>query len=250
MRTRIITPNTPRDYGTEAISDILKVARPDNRVDHVFIDYGPASLEDDFEDALAVPDVCAKAMQAEQDGIQAVVINCMGDPGMVATRHLVGIPVVGAYEASAHIAATMGRTFSVVTVTEAGCASFRDKALLYGLGSKLSSVRSVDIPVLELEQDRERMVRRLVEESIKAVKQDGADCVIFGCTGMAGVARTVQAGLAEAGCEVPVIDPAPVALKVAELMVDLQLLHSRKAYPVPSRKPIRGYEFLTKLMDR
>lgn len=250
MRTRIITPNTPRDYGIEAIQDILKVARPDNQVDHVFIDHGPASLEDDFEDALAVPAVCARALEAQQDGIQAVVINCMGDPGLFPARHLVSIPVVGAYEASAHVAATLGRTFTVVTVTEAGCASFRDKAMLYGLGTKLASVRSVDIPVLELEQDLERLVRRLVEESTRAVKQDGADCIIFGCTGMAGVAGAVQAGLAEAGCEVPVVDPAPVALKVAELMVDLQLMHSRKAFPFPTRKPIQGYDFLTRLLHR
>lgn len=248
MRTRVITPITSREFGIDAIQDIVKVARPDNQVDHVFIDHGPASIENEFEDALAMADTCAKVLEAEQEGIQAVMINCMGDPGVYAARHLVSIPVVGPFQAAAHIASTMGRTFSVVTVLEATLDGFRDRARLYGLESRLASVRSVDIPVLELEADRERMIRRLVEESVKTVKQDGADSVIFGCTGMAGVAEAVQAGVARAGYEVPVIDPAPVALKLAELMVDMRLLHSRRAFPFPSRKPIRGFEFLTRAM--
>lgn len=72
--------------------------------------------------------------------------------------------------------------------------------------------------------------------------EDRADTVVFGCTGMTGVARAVSELLGQRGLNVPVIDPMQAALKFAELLVDLHLAQSQKAFPrSDSRKPMTGY---------
>ena len=111
------------------------------------------------------------------------------------------------------------------------------------LADKLASVRSVDIPVLELEQDTPRLVQALVDESIEAIEKDGAHVIIFGCTGMLGCALGVQEGLVRRGyAGVPVIDPVPAAIKLAEALVDLGLSQSKRTYQSPPPKRIVGYD--------
>jgi allantoin racemase len=117
-----------------------------------------------------------------------------------------------------------------------------DLAATYGLSSKLRSVRSVDIPVLELD-DHDRLVAALAEESIRAIEDDGAHAIVFGCTGMLGCADGLRATLAERGYPgIPVIDPVIAAFKIAEALVDLGLTPSQRTYPTPRQKELVGYD--------
>jgi allantoin racemase len=156
---------------------------------------------------------------------------------------MVSIPVLGPAETSMHLASMLGHRFSVVTVLERLRPQFENQARLYGVAEKLASVRAVDIPVLALHDDRESVVQALVREAAKAVTEDGADAIIFGCTGMSGCARVVEEGLRELGCGgVPVIDPMAATVEVAAAMVNLGLTHSKRTYPPPPAKKIVGYE--------
>lgn len=242
MKVRIVTPITTTGF-TEA-EDFQPLARADTQVSQVNLTRGPASIESEFEEALAVPDTVARTMEAEREGVDAVVIDCMGDPGLEPAREMVSIPVIGAAQASMHLAAMLAHNFSIVTVLDTLGPLFENTAKVYGLESKLRSVRSVNIPVLELEEDQERLVNALVEESIKAVEQDGAHAIVFGCTGMKGCAAGLKAGLEARGyAGIPVIDPVIAAFKLAEAVVDLGLTHSKRTYPAPPEKEISGYEF-------
>ena len=111
----------------------------------------------------------------------------------------------------------------------------------YGVGWKLASARSVDLPVLDLEKGREQFVGRMVERAVEAIEEDGAHTIVLGCTGLAGLDRQVTNGLGDRGYHVPVVDPASTALKVAETLVELELAHSKKTYPPPPDKKVIGY---------
>jgi allantoin racemase len=240
MQIRVVTPITTPGF-TEA-SDFEPFARPDVEVSHVNIDEGPASIESYFDEALALPDTIAKIMQAERDGVDAVVIDCMGDPGMDAGREATSLLVLGPAQTAMHLAALLGHRFSIVTVLDAVVPLLDDLATKYGLAGKLASIRSVDIPVLELD-DHERLVSALVSESVKAIEEDGAHAIVFGCTGMRGCADGLRASLADAGYPgIPVIDPVIAAFKIAEAMVDLGLTPSQRTYAPPREKSIVGYE--------
>ena len=107
--------------------------------------------------------------------------------------------VLGPAETSMHVAAMLGHRFSIVTIGGNAASQLERMATVYGLAAKLASVRAVDIPVLELESDPHRLVSQLVEQSTAAVREDGAHVIVFGCTGMAGYAEAVRAGLAPGG---------------------------------------------------
>lgn len=107
-----------------------------------------------------------------------------------------------------------------------------------GVESRFVSSRGAGISVLEIDRDLDATVRRIGDEALKAVKEDGADTIVLGCTGFAGLAPKVQAIV-----EVPVIDPALAALKTAETLCQLNLRQSRVAFPKPPEKP-RKIKFL------
>jgi allantoin racemase len=107
----------------------------------------------------------------------------------------------------------------------------------------MASVRSVEIPVLDLEGEREQSIKRLTEESIAAIEEDGAHAIVFGCTGMLGWAEDLEQGLVEAGYPgVPVIDPIPLTLRTAAALVGSGLTHSKRTYPDPPAKPRKGWD--------
>jgi len=241
MKIRVIVPVTTKEFVAATGPQYAAAARPDAEISVVGLDRGPASLESDYEDALAVPDILAKVRAAEAEGTDAVIIDCMADPGLAPARELASIPIVGSAQAAMHLAAILAQRFSVMTVLERDIPLIDRLARLYGLESRLASARPVNIPVLELDRDRERLMEALVEQSARAVAEDGAHILFFGCTGMRGLAQRVERALAERGYPVPVIDPGMAALKLAEGLVDMGLSHSKHTYPPPPPKEVVGY---------
>ena len=240
MHIRVVTPITTPGF-TEA-ADFEPLARSDVRVSQTGLDVGPASIESAFDEAFALPDTIAKIVAAEREGVDAVVVDCMGDPGVDAGREATSMLVLGPAQSAMHLAALLAHRFSIVTVLDAVVPLLEDLARKYGLAEKLCSVRSIDIPVLEL-TDHSRVVGALVEESVKAIAEDGAHATVFGCTGMRGCAEGLRKSLAERGYPgIPVIDPVVAAFKLAEALVDLGLTPSQRTYPPPREKPLTGYD--------
>jgi allantoin racemase len=239
MEVHVINPTITTSWQEDTRRTYAEAARPGTVIQVITLDWGTASIESYRDEALVVPDILTKAVRAEQAGADAVIIDCMSDPGLYAARELVSIPVVGPAQASMHLAAMMGHCFSVLTVSEHHVPAVVEQAARYGLTAKLASARPFGIPVLALGDDVDETVRALVRVAERAVREDGAHVVIPGCTGLAGLASHIQAGLAERNCEVPVLDPPCVALKMAESLVDLCQSHSRRTYPSPPFKEIR-----------
>lgn len=239
MRIRIINPTITREWEEATYQAYQGAADPTTELSVVSLDWGTASIECYRDHALVVPEILNKALIAERDGMDAIIVDCMGDPGVAAARELVRIPVVGSAEASLHLAAMLGHRFSVLTVLASRIPMMEDQVASYGLTEQLASVRAFEIPVLELERDPQATFDKVVAVAEQAVRQDGAQVIVPGCTGLAGLAPRIQAALAERGCEVPVLDPPSVAIKTAEMLVLLGLSHSKHTYPTPAAKAYR-----------
>jgi allantoin racemase len=218
-----------------------RFTRPNTQLGTVTLDKGPASIESAYDEAVAVPDILSRVRAAEEGGMDAVVLDCMADPGLEAAREAVFIPVVGPAQVSMHLAAALAHRFAVITALRQTIPWVEQQIEGYGLAERLASVRAVDIPVLEMENDVPGLLGAVVEEAARAVVEDGAHIIVPGCTGMIGLAPAVQEGLARQGCEVPVIEPAAVATKMAEALVDMGLSHSKRSYPTPPEKVVVGY---------
>jgi allantoin racemase len=240
-KIRVIIPVVGEHWIVPVQETYNRAGRPGTEISAVAIDRGPASIESVRDEALAIPGVLSRVRAAEAEGMDAVVLDCMADPGLDPARELTSIPVIGPAQAAMHLAAMLAHRFSVITVLEQGIPGVHRQILSYGLAGKVASVRAINIPVLEMGDDRERVIQAVIEESARAVREDGAHIIVPGCTEMIGMASVVQEGLAEQGCEVPVIDPPAVAVKLAEGLVDMGLAHSKRTYPLPPDKEIVGY---------
>jgi allantoin racemase len=236
LRVKIIRPTTSAAFDGEVERMFASYAFPGTQVSVTHLDYGPASVESEFDEAICIPDFLHKAQQAEAEGYDAVISNCFGDPGVKPARELLSIPVVGAAESSMHFAATLGQRFSVVTALPNSVPMIENLAVQYGLDRKLASIRSVNIPVLQL-GDKDRLTSALQQEMIAAIREDHAHVLVLGCTGMRGVAKQLEQRLKREGYEVPVVDPTAAALKFAEALVSIGLKQSRITAMPPPEKP-------------
>jgi allantoin racemase len=211
---------------------LREFAAPGTEVDIIDVPHGPASIESAYEEYISIPATTERVLEAEEQGYDAAIIGCFGDPGLDAYRELTDMLVVGPGEASFLAAAMLGHAFSVITVTASVVAATRKQVRNAGLGAKLASVRVVDTPVLELARDRSATLEKLVAEGRRAVEDDGADTLVLGCMtmGFLGVAEELAARL-----EVPVVNPSRWCLKMAEALVAAGYRHSKRAYMTPPK---------------
>lgn len=237
----LINPTITAEWNEENLQIYLTAAKPDTQLRVVCLEWGTASIEARVDDALAAPGVLQRAIEAERDGAAAVIVNCMNDPGVLAAREMVSIPVIGPLEASMHLAAMLSHRFSIITTGTSDIPSVEELVQRYHMRQRLASVRALDIPVLELLNNPKATLEAMVAATEAAVRQDGAGAIIPGCTLLAEITPQVIARLSERGIEVPVLNPPLVALYLAEMLVALRLSHSRRAYPTPNEKPIRWF---------
>lgn len=239
INIRVVSPITTKGFRKD--SDLIPLGDGMFKVSASQIDIGPASIESEFDEAMCQPDTILKIIEAEKEGCDGVVIDCMGDPGLQAARECVSIPVIGPCEAAMHYASMLGHKFSVLTVLKRTVPLLENLSLLYGVSSKLASITPVNIPVLELEKDLDYTLNRMTTVAIDAIKNDHAAVIIFGCTGMLGCADAVQNNLKAKGYDVPVIDPIPLAVNTAYVLAKLKLSQSKHSYPLPPKKGMVGF---------
>ena len=210
INVRVVSPITTKGFRKD--SDFDTIRNSDLNISHSQIEIGPASIETEFDEAMCQPDTILKIIDAENEGCDAAVIDCMGDPGLKGARECVSIPVVGPCETAMHYASMLGNKFTVLTVLERTKPLIENLSKIYGVSSKLASATSVDIPVLELEKDLNYTLKQMTNKAIQTIEKDNADVIIFGCTGLFGCAEALQNKLKEDGYNVPVIDPIPLAV--------------------------------------
>jgi allantoin racemase len=239
MHVRVINPVITTRWEQDTQQEYSAAARAGTRVTTLSIDWGPASIENRFDEAIATPAILARVMEAQDEGVDAVIIDCMGDPGLFAAREVVDIPVVGPAEASMYLAALLGHRFSVISLLEMDVPVTIELAARYGLADRLASVRPILVPVLDIHSSFDATLKAAIEKSAAAVQEDGACVILPGCGLLANMASHIASGLEERGCPAPVLNPRAVAIKLAESLADLGQSHSRRTFVRPDVKEIR-----------
>ena len=196
---------------------------------------GTASIESEYDEALAGPGILDAVRAAADDGADAIFITCFGDPAVHAAREIVDIPVVGGFEPAMLTAVSLGERIGIITVLPNVVPMIRGLLRRSGLDSRCSAVRVVDLPVLDLDSG-DVLIGRLQQQASELVARGDADVIVLGCTGMIDVAATVQRRLAEAGPFVPVVDPTGAAIQWLESLVRLRVRPSRTTYMPPPAK--------------
>ena len=235
MRILIVNPNTTGSM-TEKIGAAGRgAASPGTEVVAVNPAMGPASIEGYYDEAFSVPGLLDEIRRGETDGFDGYVIACFDDTGLDAARTLAAGPVLGICEAAMHAATMLGGRFSVVTTLARSVPALEGLARRYGVADRCR-VRASDVPVLALEDPASGAVRRVEEEIGRAVREDGAECIVLGCAGMADLAADLTRRLG-----LPVIDGVAAATRMVEALVGLGLRTSKVGgYAAPLPKAYAG----------
>src|SRR3546814_10743576 len=89
MRIHLVTPIVTE--GIRTLDDVADLNGNGLSITQSLIAAGPASIECEFDEAMAVPGIVAEAIAAARSGADAVILDCMGDPGLKAAREVVSI---------------------------------------------------------------------------------------------------------------------------------------------------------------
>jgi allantoin racemase len=235
MKILNILPITS-DLWTKEMDDyVTKFLLPGTEVVTKKLNHGPASIESEYDEIVAVPEVIFLCKEAEKDGFDAVFIDCFGDPGVRAARECVNIPVFGGFEPGIFYALGIADTIGIVTVLPDVISMLRGLIAREGLKDRVTSLRYVSIPVLDL-SGIEKLIAALIAESKKAIDEDGAGVIVLGCTAIVGVKEAVEKGLKADGYDVTVIEAAQASLMMLETYVRMGFRHSRITYMPPREK--------------
>ena len=236
MHIRLINPNTTAAMTAKIGAAAERVAAAGTRISATNPEAGPVSIESHFDEAISAVGVLDEIRRGDAQGVDAHVIACFGDPGLLAARELSAAPVIGIAEAAFHFAALISTRFSVVTTL--GRTAIIAEQLLhnYGFAQHCRRVRAAEIPVLELELDSACALERIIAECRRAKAEDGIGAIVLGCAGMAEHSAEIGAAVG-----LPIVDGVSAAVKLAESLVALGLRtskHGDLAFPPP--KPFRG----------
>lgn len=153
----------------------------------------------------------------------ALVLAGFGNVGVFALKEALSIPVLSISETTQTLACLLGHKYTVLTMLKQFIPYQEDLVRLYRLQDKCASVRGINVNVEKCVTDRDVTLNQLKDEILKIVDEDGAEVVVLGCAGLCGYDEALQelVGL-------PVLDPVTVTVKVAEMMVETGICHSKK----------------------
>lgn len=223
---------------TKAIEECAKkYARPGTQIVAVSPEKGPVSIEGHYDEALSIPGVLEEIRKGVREGYEGFILACFGDPSLYAAREVAEVPVVGIAEAAMLMACMLGYKFSILTVLGRVIPLLEENVKRCGLTDRCASIRTTNISVLGLEESIQRSRDALVREGKEAIEVDGAEVLLLGCAGMAGLDEQLEKELG-----VPVIDGVVAAVKFLEALHECGKKTSKlRAFAYPERKLIKGY---------
>ncbi len=234
----------------EGVPKYRKFFASQEDIDVIGLTEGPGVIDTRADQALAGLDSIRKAEEAEKAGYKAIVVTCHGDPNLFSLREAVRIPVLGSMQTAFHFCSMLAGQFSVMTTNEVYTKhSKQDLIIRYGMGTKVASIRPVPFPLPLFEVGMASMKRPVpneifqpaLKECIRAIKEDGAEAITFGCGAFLWMASELEKELKRQGMDILAINPVPFTVEVARFLVRQKMSHSALAYPLaPPKKVIPG----------
>ncbi|MHA2140557.1 MAG: aspartate/glutamate racemase family protein [Candidatus Thorarchaeota archaeon] len=222
----------------EKKQDFVKLHTPEGyEIVNYIPQFGTLSVESHVDEAYNAPFILEQIVKAEKDGCDAIVIDCACDPVLDAAREICQVPVVAPRNSALHVALTLGTKFSIITVQGQSLSRcMKDGVRKEGLEPFCASVRHLTMPVLDVSKKPKDTQKELLKMCKKAIDEDGADVIVLGCTALSHEVE-LEPIMRETG--VPVLDPWVIAIRMAHILVEIGLSHSKIAYPYPPRKRIK-----------
>jgi allantoin racemase len=222
MRIKIINPNTTESFTERCLIAGRAVAAPGTVMLAGQPSRGTPSVESYVEEATAILGVIEQVRAGEAEGVDGYVIACFGDTGLEAAREVATGPVVGMTEAALYAAALIAPVFSIVTLPPR-TRVFAERVLWHAGLERRCRIRTIDVAVLDLEEEASVVTEPFIGEARRAILEDNAEAIILGCAGLQPLVEPLSLTLG-----VPVIEGVAAAVKLAEALVAMRLVTSKR----------------------
>jgi Asp/Glu/hydantoin racemase len=204
----VINPNSTQSV-TDALDRALEPLRFEGgpMIECLTLSVGPPAIETDAHIRSVVGPLC-EVIRAREDTARAFVIACFSDPGLEEARAVTRRAVLGIARCGLLTALALAARIGVISILDE---SVRRHSRLYeqiGITARVAGDRAVGLGVLEL-ADEKVALPRLVDVG-RRLRDDGADGLVLGCTGMTRYRDALEQAL-----ELPVVDPTIAAVGIA-----------------------------------
>jgi Asp/Glu/hydantoin racemase len=216
MKLLVINPNITESVTTLIATEARLSASQGTEINAVTASIGVAYIETRFE-ALIGAYAVAEQIALHLPGHDGVVVAAFGDPGLMALREALPVPVTGMTEAAIATATQLGSRFSIVSISPRMRGWYLDAVHNSHLSSRLASFRSLNQRPSSVSTVQQDQGERLIEIAHQCVNEDGADVIVLAGAPLAGLARKIKDRL-----PVPAVDGVSCAIKQLEALVQLQ----------------------------
>jgi len=209
MRILVINPNSTEAVTRgidEAVEPLRMAGGP--AIDCVTLKEGPPGVETQQHVDGVVPHLLSLVAK-EESRYSAFVIACYSDPGLHSVREATKKPVLGISECGILTALTLGQRFGVIAILQRSIPRHLRYVGALGVTDRLAGELAVDIPVVELSNEK-KTFGRMVEVGKTLREKHGADVVVMGCAGMARYRKPLQDEIG-----IPVVEPTQAAVSMA-----------------------------------
>lgn len=201
MRLLLINPNTSQSITDLVAARARAVAPAGTVIDVATARFGPRYIGSRASAAIAAHAALDAFAAARRPDHAGVLLACFGDPGLDALAEVAGIPVIGMAAASMRVAVRQASRVSILTGGERWVPMLQEFVATLGLADRLASVRAVRATGAQIAADPASAFAELTREADAAANEDGAQVVILGGAGLAGLVPKIQSGV-----RVPLLD--------------------------------------------
>jgi Asp/Glu/hydantoin racemase len=208
--------------------------------------HGDWPVETREEFAYAAASRLKQVREACQTGkYNAIILLGGGDPGFLESQEICrnyGIVCTSNGHSQMFIAAMLGVRFSVIDIAGVHNVYYRDLIYTYRLQDRCASIRNIGFrlprpgaeshPQLSIEREKamkgesSNAVDNAIEQAEAALREDGAEVITLGCSGIFWLQPFIKKGLAGRGWDVPVLEGYSASIEHAKLLVNLGLVAS------------------------
>lgn len=210
-----------------------KVLQPDTVVDARFVPRSTYYTSHTYLEMLNNAEIVRGIIAGEAEGYDAAFVRCGNDPGIIAARESVSMPVIGIAEAAMHLACQPGARFALIGVDAKSIPLVERNLRAFGLEGRAIANRPVRVPehpdwYANLANSPRwfadpAYLREHVVPAFEAVAReciaDGAEVIVTACALYSSLSlidyRTIS------GTAVPVVESVAVGAKQAEMMAQL-----------------------------
>lgn len=188
MNILVINPFGSDKYDELMRQELARITSAGTTLVVTHLNKGIEYLDYRYYELYAAIEAVERIVDAEKEGYDGVYMACGYEPGVLAARELVDIPVIGSTIPPICLAYQLGQNYSIIYPNKVCSSHLWDLIRNYGLEQRCVSIKSVDIPHIDNQIVETRLVHnppqlfeRVVELSLEA-KREGAEVIINSCT--------------------------------------------------------------------